>query len=445
MQKQIFTVTFVIMALIFSSQAQALTPTITDIPKEAIIGDKIDFTFKILIGHDERIPMTGITLKTDDVQCAYTPEGVPVFGIPAICSEFSLTRTHYAPYTAGKCRVYIPGTTQWHCYGDCEGYGCGDGYGENYCDTITCMVYNIHWDTSTFSPGSHNIKASADTLGHTYETGEETITLSAQDAQEQTGTNSSGSSYYSSIRTGTTTIQIKETPRLEIISITIPETMLPDTHQNITITIRNNGNVTCKVNTTLDILNITRNQTKEIDAKEQSTYTYSVGATIHDPGDHIARISIQSGAKMIEREIVFTVKEEEAQYPQQKNRTYTTILFRYNNRTGTITLTGCLKETIQNPQITIGNTVIPLKKDQKNCFNTKISTTSLSSGSHMLEVKDDMRTLYTKQFTVPEKAHQNSPSGNIIQNSSYIIPFILLAPLILFPLLIARKKQKNQG
>ena len=250
-----------------------------------------------------------------------------------------------------------------------------------------------------------------------------------------------GTSYSSNTYTGTTTIQIKETPRLEIISIIIPETMPPYTPQNITITIRNNGNATCKVNTTLDLLNITQNQTKEIDAKEQSTYTYSVTATIHDLGDHIARISIQSGAKIIEREILFTVKEKEAQYPQQKNSTYTTILCGYNNKTGTLTLTGCLKETIQNPVITIGNTVIPLKKDQKNCFNTKISTTSLSPGSHTLEIKDNLRTLYTKTFTVPEKTPQNNPSGSIIQNSSYIIPLILLAILILLLLLIARKKR----
>lgn len=166
--------------------------------------------------------------------------------------------------------------------------------------------------------------------------------------------------------------------------------------------------------------------------------------TSYDIGNHIAKISIRSGAKRIEREIPFTVKEIEMQSYQQKNRTYTTIFCHYNQKTGTISLKGCLKETVQNPEVTMGSTTIPLKKDQKNCFNTKISTSSLSPGNHTLEVKDNMRVLYTKMFTIPE-THQNNLPGNIIPNPSYMIPMILLALLILFLLLIARRKRKKTG
>ncbi|RLG15081.1 MAG: hypothetical protein DRN71_02135 [Candidatus Nanohalarchaeota archaeon] len=449
MQKQILAASLVIIVLMFTSQAQALTPAITGIPKEATVGDKINFTFNISISLYERIPITEITLKINDILCTYAPDGTPIARMHPVCSAFTLTRTHHAPYTYGKCRAYDHSATQWHCYGECKGYGCGEGYGDYYCNTTTHMTYSVLWDTSTFSLGAHTIKASAtaEITGHrhTYNTGEETVTLTMPVDTQQT-TTYTGSSRSSGTKAATTAILIKETPRLEIISIIIPKTMHPYIPKNITITIKNTGSATCKVNTTLDLLNRTQNQLKEINPKEQSTYTYNITPTIYHLGNNTAKITIRSGAKIIEREILFTVKEKEKepQSSQQKKRTFTTIHCRYNNKTGTITLKGCIMETIQDPKITIGNTTIPLKKDQKNCFNIKISTTSLSPGIHTLNIKDNSRTLYTKSFTIPEKTPKNNPSGNIIQYLSYIIPMVLLALLILFLLLIARKKQKTQ-
>lgn len=311
------------------------------------------------------------------------------------------------------------------------------------------MTYNILWNTSTFTPGIHNIKASATAETtiehHTYNTGEDAITLNMPAGTytyNNTITNTGSGHSSGNKNTHTITIRIKETPKLEIISIIIPKPMHINTTQNITLTIKNTGNTTRTVDTEITFLNITQNQSKEIDAGNKTTYTYTIFPKTSDIASHMSKITIRSGPKIIYRELPYTIEQEEQ--PQPKTRTYTTINYRYNNKTGTITLTGCLKETIQNPIITIGSTTIPLKKDQKNCFNTKLSTTSLDSGSHTLEIKDNNRTLYKKTFTIPEKTPQTTPTGSMLQklkNSPYAIPLILLVLFVLLLSFMTREKQ----
>jgi len=117
----------------------------------------------------------------------------------------------------------------------------------------------------------------------------------------------------------------------------------------------------------------------------------------------------------------------------------------YDEKTGTLTVKGCLQKNIDSPQITIDNKMkIDLVKDTDNCFYIKMSTSALDTGTHTVAITDKENKLYEQSFTIPEKTQnpQNTPTGAAYQTyftsrtAAILILLALLAALVIF----ARKK-----
>ncbi|RLG15080.1 MAG: hypothetical protein DRN71_02130, partial [Candidatus Nanohalarchaeota archaeon] len=318
------------------------------------------------------------------------------------------------------------------------GYGYGYGYGYSYGSTPSRITYNITWNTTGYSAGSHIIKAyviaNSTQKYHRYESGEKTVNLTLD--AEQTGITYSGSSYSSNTKTCTRTIEVRDTPKLEIMSIIIPKIMQPDIQQVITITIKNTGGEIYTIDATVDILDQVMTATQDIGAGEETMYTYTITPSIHNLGSHTAKITIDPNANHIVRLIPFSVEKDTMDnefQPDPVDMTEPSLV--YDEKTGTITVEGCLEESIQNPQIMINNKMkIDLRKDTDNCFHIKMSTSTLSPGIHTVIITDKENKIYEQSFTIPDKTQKplNTPTGaltSITQSTPAKITIILLALL----------------
>lgn len=401
-------ITFFVIAILFiSGPVQAVILNIQNLPAEAGIGDKISFIFRIDIDPHERIPLKQLILDIDGTECNYYLNGTLLHGSSQACNAFTLAETNQAPYTYGYGYASDAMTSEQQYYG----YGYGYGYGS----TVTYMTYSVTWDTSTYQQGAHNIQISAisnsTTENHPYSSIKKTVTLTIPQGSIPRTIIS---------QTSTATINLTESAKLEVKSILIPKIMHPSVQENIMITVKNNGKVTYSTTSTVEILSQTKTQTKDIDAGRESVYEFSILPEESDIGKHIAHVIIASEGKTIEREISFTVKaiENDSVILEAKNESKKPEpMVSYDEEKDTLTVDGCLENEINNPQVMIdGKMRIDIRKDRNNCFHLQMSTSALSSGSHILTVSGDNGKIYEKMFTRPEDGQQvATPTGNIIQ------------------------------
>ena len=429
--------TFFIMAiLVISGPAQALTLIITSLPETAAQGSEINFMLDIDIASGERIPIKDIMLSINSTECRYDLAGTLNTSSPQSCSAFTLTRTQNAPYTEGQRHGYDNNTTQDY------GYGYGYGYGS----TPASITYNITWNTTDYSVGTHTIQAYAIANStdetHIYKSEQKTIRL---DSDGQTTSSGSGSTSISNIKTDTTTIQIKETPKLEIRSIILPEIMHPGIQHMITITIKNTGTEACEVHANLDLLDQPQTGAQDIAPGEESTYIYTTTPQASDLGDHIAKITITSGAKHIERHIPFTVEDTHSNESNDTPPTTGEPSVVYDEKAGTLTIKGCLQKNIETPMITINNkTKIDIRKDTDNCFHTILSTSMLPPGTHTLTITDKENMLYKQSFTIPTKTQNpNTPTGAVTSTSADTNSKTILFLLALLTIILLAAKLKK--
>ena len=393
---------FIVAILMISGPAQAVSLSITGIPTQATVGDKITFMFRIDIEPGERIPIEQINLTAGNTECAYYLNGTPVPG--QACEGFTLALAGQAPYTYG----YGYGHDSQVQY-----YGYGYGYGHE--NGTSRMSYSVTWDTASCQAGVHTIQMSAIASSsqefHEYMSGQKTITLAAR------GGTASGSA---NPKTSTTTIRIKQTPRLEVRSIIFPRIMHPLAGEDAVVTIKNTGNILYDVQVKMDVFGRMHEQMQEIEPGSESAYTFSIMPSVDDTGDHIANIVIQSDGKLIERRISFTVKEEDRGEDEDDVQPEE-LIFDYDENTGVLVLSGCLEETIENPQAVIdGKTKIDFRQDENRCFGIRMSTAALGSGKHTLAISGADGMIYEQTFTVPEKGEPKdvSPTGGAVMSYS---------------------------
>ncbi len=393
---------FIVVILMISGPAQAVSLSIIGIPSPATVGDKISFTFRIDIEPGERIPIEQINLTVDNTECAYYMNGTPVPG--QACKGFALALTEQAPYTYGYGYGY---DSQVQYYG--YGYGYGYEYGTSH------MSYSVTWDTGGYAVGVHTIQMSAIANSsqefHEYLSGQETITLVAR------GDTASGSA---SSKTGTTTVRMKQTPRLEVRSIIFPRIMHPLAEEDAVVIIKNTGDVSYDVQVKMDVFGQVHEQMQEIEPGRESVYTFSIVASVDDTGDHIVNIVIQSDGKLIEREVSFTVEEEDMG-EDEDNVLPDEMFFDYDESTGVLVLSGCLEETVWDLQAVIdGKTKIDFRQDENRCFGIRMSTAMLGSGEHTLAISGADGMIYEQTFTVAEKGESEavSPTGGAVRSYS---------------------------
>ncbi len=399
----ILTTFFIIAMLLISGPAQAVSLSITGVPSQATVGDKITFTFTIDIEPGERIPIERISLAVGNTECAYYLNGTPVPG--QACGGFTLALTEQAPHTYGYGYGY---DSQVQYYG--YGYGYGHEYGTSR------MSYSVTWDTASYAAGAHTIQMSAIANSsqefHEYVSEQKTITLAAR------GGTASGSA---DSKSSTTTIRMKQIPRLEVRSIIFPRIMHPSAGEDAVVIIKNTGDAPYDVQVKMDVFGRMHEQMQEIEPGRESVYTFSIMPSVDDTGDRVADIVILSDGKLIERRISFTVKEEDRGGDDNDDVLPEEMIFDYDENTGVLVLSGCLEETIESPQAVIdGKTKIDFRQDENNCFGIRMSTALLGSGDHTLVISGADGQIYEHTFTVAEKGEPAdvSPTGGAVRSYS---------------------------
>lgn len=393
---------FIVAILLISGPAQAVSLSITGIPSQATVGDKISFTFRIDIEPGERIPIEQINLTVDNTECAYYLNGTPVFG--QACEGFTLAPAEQAPYTYGYGYGYDS---------QVQYYGYGYGYGHE--NGTTHISYSVTWDTASYQAGVHTIQMSAIANSsqefHEYLSGQKTITLAAR------GGTASGSAVS---QASTTTIMIKQCPRLEVRSIIFPRIMHPLAEEDAVVIIKNTGDILYGVQVKMDVFGQMHEQMQDIEPGRESVYTFSIVPLVDDTGEHIANIVIQSDGKLIEREVSFTVKEED-RGEDEDDVLPDEMFFDYDESTGVLILSGCLEETVLDLQAVIdGKTKIDFRQDENRCFGIRMSTAMLESGEHTLAISGGDGIIYEQTFTVAEKGEPKdvSPTGGAVRSYS---------------------------